>query len=110
MARRLALTDEQRSALKKFLDDDRPYTEMAQHLNVCVDTLKRILHREGLFEFEGAKYAVSPSNRLNQETWCRPCLKCKDDSPRPKWVYVCAKCKLANDNLYSGVDDDWLRE
>ena len=34
------------------------YSELAQRVGCCVDTLKRILVREGLQEFEGAKYQV----------------------------------------------------
>ena len=77
-------------------------------MGVCVDTLKRILQREGLAEFDAAKYAVSLSFDT-QQTWVRPCMRCKDETPRPKWQYICDRCKERNE-AYSGVDEEWLWE
>jgi Zn finger protein HypA/HybF involved in hydrogenase expression len=54
-------------------------------------------------EFEGAKYAVAPAK--TEETWQRPCIRCRTTHPRPKWQYICDTCK--SDNL-SGVPDSWL--
>lgn len=104
----MRISKSERKYLAKALKDKKPYTEMAVKMNVCVDTLKRILQREGLAEFDAAKYAVSPSFDEVQ-TWSRPCMRCRDDSPRPKWQYICDKCTERNEQ-YSGVDEEWLWE
>ena len=49
-------------------------TEAARRLDVCVDTLKRILVREGLRDFEGAKYVVA--RKVTLAMWERPCMDC----------------------------------
>ena len=38
--------------------EDESYPAMARRIGCCVDTLKRILVREGLQDFDGAKYQV----------------------------------------------------
>jgi len=65
--------------------------DMADEIGCCVDTLRRILMREGLAHYGAAKYVVAESRR--QEKWARPCLICKTTKPRPKWQYVCNRCK-----------------
>jgi len=64
--------------------------EMAAALSVCVDTLKRILVREGLATFDGAKFA--PSHQSGVKMWDRPCMCCRTTTPRPKGQYVCDPC------------------
>ena len=49
---------------------------------MCVDTLKRILVREGLRDFEGAKYVVA--RKVTVAMWERPCMDCKSTELRPK--------------------------
>jgi IS30 family transposase len=93
--------------LANALKEKKPYTEMARHLNICVDTVKRILQREGLAEFEGAKYVVALSNTKNTKYWNRPCMKCKTTKTRPKWQYFCDKCTEINEQ-YSGLPKEWL--
>lgn len=68
-----------------------PFTELAGRIGCCVDTLKRILMREGLAEFEGAKYAVRRDH--DEAMWTRPCMSCKCCRPRPKNHYFCARCR-----------------
>lgn len=68
---------------------EQTYTGMAKRIGCCVDTLKRILVREGLQEFEGAKYQV----RAKQEMWTRPCVKCNSKQVRPKNHYFCKPCR-----------------
>lgn len=60
----------------------------AERIGVCVDTLKRILVREGIRQFEGAKF-VAP---LKVNNWTRPCLICRKSVKRPKWQFICDKC------------------
>jgi hypothetical protein len=107
MGRRIALSDAQMSWLRTHYSDGKgpPIKRVARLLGVCPDTLKRILMREGLAEFEGAKYALPLSYyRHNAATWERPCLRCKTTAPRPKWQYVCDSCKAAADD---GLPDNW---
>ena len=66
-------------------------TEAARRLDVCVDTLKRILVREGLRDFEGAKYVVA--RKVTVAMWERPCMDCKSTELRPKNWYYCKKCR-----------------
>ena len=55
MAKQRELTKRQRKWLHKR-HGDLDLTVIAQKLGCCVDTLKRILMREGLQYFAGAKY------------------------------------------------------
>lgn len=68
-----------------------PYTAMAKRLNMCVDTLKRVLAREGIQEFDAAKYVVAP--KLQLQMWTRPCTGCRSPERRPKWTYFCSRCQ-----------------
>ncbi len=106
MGKARKITAGDRKYLAKALKDKKPYTEMAVRMNVCVDTLKRILQREGLAEFDAAKYAASMSYE-EPVMWERPCMKCRDATPRPKWQYICDRCTERNKN-YDGVDEEWL--
>jgi IS30 family transposase len=100
---RRPLTNQERDLLRYMLDNKYTYRAMAQRVGVCTDTLKRILMREGIAEFEGAKYAVAPAK--SEKTWSRPCIKCRTTTPRPKWQYICDPCKSG---APSGVPDSWL--
>ena len=93
--------------LTDALKDELPYTQMARRLGICVDTVKRILQREGLRDFEGAKYVVALSSSRNIVMWDRPCIKCKNDQPRPKWQYICRKCTEYNEQHNNIAGDDW---
>lgn len=70
--------------------DSFTHKELASKVGCCVDTLKRILHREGLQYFEGAKYVAT--NETPVQKWSRACIRCKDTKPRPKWQYICSGC------------------
>jgi len=94
--------------LANALRKDRPYTEMSRHLGVCVDTVKRILQREGLKDFDGAKYVVARTSDNYINMWTRSCMKCGDDKPRPKWQYICNKCKELNSQHSGALGEDWL--
>jgi len=100
---RATLTKGERDLLEYMLDHDYSYRAMARRFGCCSDTIKRILIREGLAEFHGAKYAIT-SNKTEVDNWERPCIKCKSTSPRPRWQYVCNKCK--SPELMS-IPDDW---
>lgn len=68
------------------------YPDMARRIGCCVDTLKRILVREGLQEFEGAKYQVAQRNH-KQAMWERPCMGCGEPEHRPRFWYFCRSCR-----------------
>lgn len=106
MTSRTSLTKEQVSRLRYMLNNDYSYRAMAKAFNVCTDTLKRMLVREGLAEFDGAKYAISPYHKTEQRQWERPCLRCKDAKPRPQWQYICDKCKSSVD--VNGLPDTFI--
>ena len=49
--------------------DKTTYHEQAERIGCCVDTLKRILVREGLQEFDGAKYQVRRIRCGHDHVW-----------------------------------------
>lgn len=106
MTTRSPLPQSKVDRLRYMLNNDYSYRAMAKEFDCCTDTLKRILVREGLAEFDGAKYAISPLHKSHAEMWRRPCMRCKDDTPRPKWQYFCDACKSRQDT--SGVPDSFL--
>ena len=103
---RMKLTKEQVSRLRYMYNKDYSYRAMSKAFGVCTDTVKRMLVREGLAEFDGAKYAISPMHKTQAAMWKRPCLKCGDATPRPKWQYVCDRCKTNAD--ISGLPDSYI--
>lgn len=64
--------------------------QMADRIGVCVDTLKRILVRRGLANFEGAKYVATD----RRAKWTRPCIGCRCTKPRPRGLYFCDPCRM----------------
>lgn len=74
-------------------------TAAADRLGVCVDTLKRLLVKEGLRSFDGAKYTLARQHTV--EMWDRPCMKCRSSERRPKGYYFCRPCRAS-----MGYDDD----
>ena len=100
---RRPLTNSELDLLRWMLDENYTYRAMAKRFGVCTDTLKRILMREELMEFEGAKYAVAPTR--HEQMWERPCIKCRSTQKRPKWQYICDPCKVG---APSGVPNNWL--
>ena len=70
--------------------NDYTHKQLAFRADCCVDTLKRLLHREGLQTFEGAKYVAINENPIKM--WNRPCIRCKCEKSRPKNQYVCTPC------------------
>lgn len=93
MPRRILVTaldlDWLRKKAKK-LDGDALVRLTAQHFSCCIDTAKRILHRNDIIEFSGAKYQKARDAEL--QMWTRPCSGCGDTRPRPKWIYYCNAC------------------
>jgi hypothetical protein len=71
--------------------DSYSYSDLAQRIGCCVDTLKRILVREGLQEFDGAKYQVR--REFDEKTWSRPCMSCGSKEVRPKNWFFCRPCR-----------------
>ncbi len=78
---------------KTFRSNSMTLRAMAQEVGCCVDTLKRILHREGIAVYPAAKYQTSKSK--NEGTWNRPCIVCSTTKPRPRWQYICTPCREA---------------
>ena len=68
---------------------DKPISLISKHLGVCEDTAKRVLARNGLRTFDGAKYAIPPQSKL----WTRPCIRCRSTIPRPKNLFFCNPCR-----------------
>lgn len=64
------------------------HQKIADRLNVCVDTAKRILMRHKLQYFPGAKYQTRPQ----PVTWQRPCILCGNTKPRAENQYKCDGC------------------
>lgn len=93
MPKRVAITEEEISWLRR-VHKETSYTAMAEQVGVCVDTLKRILAREGIEEFDAAKYVVAP--KLSLQTWERPCIGCRSKERRPKWQYFCDRCQRSH--------------
>lgn len=87
MPRKIALTEEQVAWLTRH-HNRRTFEDQARRIGCCVDTLKRILVRLGLREFDGAKYAM----RARQQVWIRPCMNCGCAKPRPRLQYICDTC------------------
>jgi len=102
MANQFEVSDDLLDWLVVAVESDTSYATMAAKVGCCTDTLKRILHRNGIVEFEGAKYANKPVPVM----WTRPCTRCSDTKPREKWLYFCATCKLENERD-GGKDDDY---
>lgn len=74
---------------------------MASYMHCCVDTLKRILQRNALMEFDGAKYALA----IPVKMWRKPCIRCGDTTPRPKNKYYCTTHSPQNTGLASDWDE-----
>lgn len=91
--------EEQLDWLVAAVERGDTYRSMASHMGCCVDTLKRILHRHAIVEFDGAKYQIKPS----YEMWTRPCMRCQCTAPRPKALYFCDICRPEE----SSLPDEW---
>ena len=104
MGLRKELSQVEYDYLVDAVDKGNSYYSMADAIGVCVDTLKRILHRNDIVQFEGAKFQT----RSGYEMWDRPCMRCKSQELRPKFQYICDKC--ADDPDVAGLANDWLLE
>lgn len=96
MGKKRTITAEQLDWLRTAVNDGTSRREMAAYLAVCEDTARRILHRNGILEFDGAKFHSLPPTLM----WSKPCLYCKCDEPRPKNQYICDPCKKERDGEY----------
>jgi len=94
-------TPEQMAWLRAAITRNASFREMASHMKVCVDTVKRILHRNRLMDFDGAKYALA----IPTKTWNRPCLRCGCKKTRPKNQYYCDNHKPGQTGLSPEWDD-----
>lgn len=87
MSRKVQLSRDDLSWLKSN-HSSHSHADIAERLGVCVDTAKRILMREHLQYFPGAKYQTKPKPK----TWTRECIVCGDANPRTKYQYKCDAC------------------
>ena len=94
---------------ENYIDMSGRVLSKEERTRCCTDTLKRILVREDMADFEGAKYALSPSHRTQTKMWKRPCIRCKSEVERPKWQYICDKCKHLTSHA-EGLPDEFLWE
>ena len=90
MPRSIHVADEDLSWLRENHQVES-YAVQAERIGCCIDTLKRILVREGLQDFDGAKYQVKRNHC--QDRWSRPCMACGDSKARPKNHYFCRRCR-----------------
>lgn len=91
MPKMVRVTDANLTWLKENHDTET-YIDMAKRLDCCVDTLKRILVREDLQDFDGAKYQVRTKIDPSK-MWKRPCMTCGEEEERPRFWYFCNKCR-----------------
>jgi hypothetical protein len=94
-------TDEQKAWLRAAIERKASFRTMATYMGCCVDTLKRILHRNDLAVFEGAKYALAIPTKM----WRKPCLRCGDTTLREKNKYYCSAHSPASTGLDASWDD-----
>jgi hypothetical protein len=78
--------------------------DVSAYFNCCVDTAKRILHRNDIIHFDGAKYEKRRDHDLKM--WNRPCMGCKSTESRPKNQYFCDVCRERND--MDNDHDGWV--
>lgn len=100
-SKRLKVTPDVITYLRTSSASSVPYSTMASHLGVCVDTVKRMLSRYDIEQFSGAKYAFAPETKM----WLRPCMKCACVKPRPKNSYFCVKCSPSSEGASTIWDD-----
>lgn len=108
MAKQRELTKRQRNWLHKR-HADLDHQTMADKLGCCVDTLKRILMREGLQYFAGAKYQF----KMPETMWDRPCTLCGDQKRRPINQYRCTHChekEALSSRMSFGEEEEGYRE
>jgi hypothetical protein len=90
LPRKIKLTEAKRAWLKAN-HASLSVSEISAELGCCSDTAKRILMREGLSFFSGAKFVIARTKTEN-DNWTRPCIVCGCAKSRPRWQYRCDKC------------------
>jgi len=91
MPRRANISEGQLQFLRVASAMKIPYSTMAREIGVCTDTCKRVLHKNRIVQFTGAKYIAAELPEI--QMWSRPCSCCGDKTPRPKWQFYCQSCK-----------------
>ena len=92
MSRTFAITPEQLEYLRNNFGT-LTLKSMAADIGCNVDTLKRLLVRHSIARFPGAKFV--PSRASQEVFWSRPCMRCRDTTPRPRNQYLCERCTHA---------------
>jgi len=105
MPRRIQVDEHTLDYLWDAVDAGHSYKRMSDEVGCCVDTLKRILHRNGIVKFEGAKYTTPISEDIIM--WNRPCSRCGSEESRPKNQYRCDACKARVEHNES-LPDEWI--
>lgn len=91
MPKTIKVTEADVEYLREAYEADTPFTTMAQRLDCCVDTLKRILVRHDIAEFGAAKYVVA--RQSSSDSWDRKCISCGSRERRPRGLYMCTACR-----------------
>lgn len=103
MKKKAELTPDQIDWLRQAHNDRMRPEAMAEHLGYHVDTIKRLLDRYGIRVALSSKHITTDERK---DDWTRPCMKCKDETPRPRNQYICTPCKRRS--RYKGVDESYL--
>ncbi len=99
MPKRVPVTEQDLNWLRQNIHE-LTIKDVANKFDCCIDTAKRILHRNDIMHFDGAKYEKRREHDLKM--WSRPCMGCKSTKERPKNLYYCDSCreKLEIDNFW----------
>ena len=100
----ITLTPDQLTWLTVAYKTFMPIKEMASYLKMHTDTVKRLLVLHDI-----APHLTTKNIAAKQSTyvmWERPCMSCKDTTPRPKNQYVCDKCRTTYTK--ENATDDFL--
>lgn len=102
MSKQTYVSEEQLAWLRAAVAANVTRRAMARYLGCCEDTARRILHRNGILEFDGAKFYSPPPTIM----WNRPCSNCGSTTTRPKNQYRCDDCTSSTSD--SPYDPDIL--
>lgn len=94
------------------IEAGEPWIRVARDLGIAKDTLKRVLIRAGLYDCDEEKFAadIRPKERRpsksskSADVWSRSCLKCGENKPRPRGLFLCDQCRSRQS---SSMMEDW---
>lgn len=95
MPKVVQLTPEQETWLATY-GAIAPIGDVANALNCCRDTARRILTRRGIRFYKGEKFIPHrKSIEPPPPTWDRPCLNCGRRETRERVYFLCTTCRAA---------------